>query len=182
MAKRHPAQGSRQRARNKPAARRKQSAKKSAPNLRRTLYGLGLWALGLFNTVLIASFVMKHLATDVEKPIKVSTEVVVNSEKAVKLEVLNGCGVSGIAKTFADHLSAAGFEPVNVGNYSIFEMPTTVILDRKSKNRLLGLRVAEELGLPESAVSYLENENRGVDVSVIIGLDYSKAGFLRQKR
>jgi len=76
----------------------------------------------------------------------------------------------------------AGFDPVNVGNYSIFEMPTTVILDRKSKNRLLGLRVAEELGLPESAVSYQESDSRDVDVSVIIGLDYSKAGFLRNRR
>ncbi|HHL73539.1 MAG TPA: LytR family transcriptional regulator [Bacteroidetes bacterium] len=178
---RRPTSGNRQ-TRKKPAARRKAARKQPAQNLRRTLYGVGLWILGIFNTILIGSFVMKHLATGEETKISVPTEVVSPTDVALRLEVLNGCGVSGIAKTFADQLREAGFDPVNVGNYSIFEMPTTVILDRKSKNRLLGLRVAEKLGLPESAVSYQESDSRDVDVSVIIGLDYSKAGFLRNRR
>jgi len=70
---RRPTSGNRQ-TRKKPAARRKAARKQPAPNLRRTLYGVGLWILGIFNTILIGSFVMKHLATGEETKISVPAD------------------------------------------------------------------------------------------------------------
>lgn len=145
-----------------------------------TLMGLGLWILGLFNVVLIASFVMKHMGTGEEQVISVSEPVITrNIEHVIAFEVLNGCGVSGVAAKFADRLENAGFQRKDVGNFDNFAMPQTIVFDRKSQNRLYGLKVAETLGLPSTAVVFQTKEGSPVDVSVILGKDYQKAEFLR---
>lgn len=153
-----------------------------ARNLRQTLYSLGLWALGIINAVFIASFVMKYLPADSQEPISAVEEVSVpNATAALKLEILNGCGAQGIGKKFADFLEKSGFAAVNVDNFDNFDMPNTIIVDRKSKNRLLGLRVAESLGLPASAVTYQEEQSNDADVTIVIGKDYPKVDFLRER-
>jgi hypothetical protein len=172
--KRTPRQSS---ARRKPAGRKQPAAK----NLRHTLLSLGLWALATLNIVFIASFVMKYVPTDGEQPINAVENVVPqNTQRAVQLEVLNGCGASGVGKKFADHLEKNGFKPVNVDNYDNFDMPSTIIIDRKSGNKINGLRVAESLGLPASAVIYQENDALDIDVTLVIGKDYRKIDFLRE--
>ena len=173
---------------NKPMARRtsggrkRKTARKSNKKGRmyETLMGLGLWVLGLFNVLLIASFVMKHMGTGDEQVISVSEPVITrNIEHVISFEVLNGCGVSGVAAQFATCLENAGFQKTEVGNFDNFDMPQTIVFDRKSQNRLYGLKVAETLGLPATAVVYQTNTGSAVDVSVILGKDYQKAEFLR---
>lgn len=171
-----------QSARKKPARGKKRLAKKS-DNLKQTFYSLGLWALGIMNAILIASFVMKHISTGDEQVLSVEeNKPAVTRSAPPQLEVLNGCGVPGIAKKFADHLESAGFVPANVDNFENFNMPTTLIIDRKSKNRKNGLKIAELLGLPATAVLYQASPDRQVDVSVIIGKDYPRVDFLRSAR
>ncbi len=173
---------------SKSSGKRKTTRKKGASNLRQTLYGVGLWALGIFNALLIASFIHKHLSTGdeqvlrFEEPTRPQTRVEAKMPDALKLEVLNGCGAKGIAKKFADFLQSAGYEPINVGNFENFDMPNTLILDRKAKNRYNGLRVAEVLGVSPSFVQYLANDETRADVTIIIGKDYPKLDFLRSKK
>lgn len=172
---------------NKSMAKRTTN-KKSRPQTRNngkngkmyeTLMGLGLWVLGLFNVVLIASFVMKHMGTEGEQIISVSEPVITrNIEHVISFEVLNGCGVSGVAAKFATRLENAGYKSTEVGNFDNFDMPQTIIFDRKSQNRLYGLKVAELLGLPATSVAYQTKAGSKVDVSVILGKDYQKAEFL----
>lgn len=159
-------------------AKKPRAAVKNRTNLRQTLYGLGLWALGILNAILIASFVMKHISSGDEQVLSVDEKVpVVQNTAQLQVEVLNGCGVQGIAKKFADYLTTGGFEVANVDNFENFNMPTTLILDRKEKSKKNGARVAELLGLPQSAVLYQSSPDRSVDVSVIIGNDYSRISF-----
>ncbi len=96
--------------------------------------------------------------------------------------MLNGCGASGVAKKFADYLKKAGFQPINVGNFENFDMPNTLILDRKATNRYLGLEVAQLLGVSPTYVQYLANRQTRADVTVIIGKDYQKLDFLKSKK
>ncbi|RMD98193.1 MAG: LytR family transcriptional regulator [Calditrichaeota bacterium] len=177
-----------------PAKKRKKKPQSS--NLRQTLYSLGLWGLGLVNALMIASFIHKHISTGNEQvlsleepvrqqqaaPIPRAKSAVAPQAARLKLEILNGCGAQGIANKFAQYLRQAGFQPVNVGNFDNFDMPNTLILDRKSRNRHLGLQVAESLGLPSSFVRYLAKDNARVDVTVIIGKDYPKIDFLQAKK
>ncbi|MCB9502486.1 MAG: LytR C-terminal domain-containing protein [Deferribacteres bacterium] len=175
---------------NKSMAKRNTSKRTSAPirkspgnkgKLYETFMGLGLWILGLFNVVLIASFVMKHMGTGNEQVISVSEPVITRTiENKISFEVLNGCGIPGIAAKFATKLEDAGHQPKEVGNFDNFNMPQTIIFDRQSQNRLNGLKVAELLGLPATAVVYQAKNGSEVDVSVILGKDYQKATFLRE--
>lgn len=147
------------------------------------MVALGLWALGIINAALIASFVMKHISKGDEQVISVVQPVPSKpQEKVLQLEILNGCGARGIAQKFSEYLEGAGYNPVKVDNFENFDMPNTLILDRKSRDRSVGLRVAKLLGVAESSVLYQASEERRVDVSVIIGKDYPKLDFLRSKQ
>ncbi|MCA9744158.1 LytR C-terminal domain-containing protein [candidate division KSB1 bacterium] len=158
------------------AAPRRQTAgrkKQEARNLRQTLYSLALWALGAINVVFIASFVMKYIPSEGEQLNVVETSVS-NQAATLKIEVLNGCGAPGIGKKFADFFEKSGFTTGNVDNFDNFDMPTTIIIDRKSTNKINGLRVAESLGLPATVVVYQEKESVSEDVTIVIGKDYPK--------
>jgi len=178
MAKKRPA------AQNKGGRRAmRQVQKDTFQNLRQTLIGLGLWGLGIINVVFIASMVMKYVPSTGEETISVVEQIPnknVVQNTVIQIEILNGCGEKGIAAKFADFLKNAGAEPVNVGNWENFNMPATSIIDRKSRNKINGIQIAEALGLPSTAVMYQASDIRDVDVTVVIGNDYSKIDFLRR--
>ena len=169
--------------RNRSMARAR-ATKRSAPStpktpaaqfdLRQNLSTIGLWALGLLNAVLIFSFVSKHFLTGDERQISAPAEVEEAVVSPLKIEVLNGCGVQGVARQWADHLHAAGFDPVTVTNYTSDNVPRTIIYDRGSNARRNGLDVAKALGLPEDYVAYQQSDKRLVAVTVIIGQDYDQ--------
>jgi hypothetical protein len=86
----------------------------------------------------------------------------------VLVEVLNGCGVRGIARTVADDLRMQGFDVVGIGNATDFCYPATVVIDR-SGSPGKALRVANCLGC--SRVIRQEASDAFLDVSVILGSD-----------
>jgi len=143
-------------------------------DLRKNLSTIGLWALGLLNAVLIFSFVSKHFLTGDERLLSAQDEINDVVPSVVKIEVLNGCGVQGLAKKWADHLRAAGFDPVNVTNYDSSNIPRTIIYDRESNACKNGFAVAKALGLPKEYVAYQQSDQRLVAVTVIIGQDHDQ--------
>ena len=154
-----------------PSATRSSAA---AYDLRKNLSTIGLWALGIINAVLIFSFISKNFLSGDERQISAVNEVTEAPVQALKIEILNGCGVQGLAKKWADHLRAAGFDPWNVTNFEQSNVARTMIIDRTSNARSNGLAVAEALGLPEDYVAYQASDQRQVAVTVIIGLDYER--------
>jgi hypothetical protein len=143
-------------------------------DLRKNLSSIGLWALGLLNAVLIFSFISKHFLTGDERLLNASEEIGDAVPSVMKIEVLNGCGVQGIAKKWADHLRTAGFDPVNVTNYDSNNIPRTIIYDRESNACKNGLEIAKSLGLPKEYVAYQQSDQRMVAVTVIIGQDHDQ--------
>jgi len=164
--------------------KRSTSTTRSAPipvhDLRRNLSTIGLWALGVINAALIFSMISKHFLTGNERMISSVDEVPELSSQPLKVEVLNGCGVQGLARKWADVLHNAGFDPVNVTNFESDNIPRTMILDRLSNARKNGMAVAEALGLPDDFVSYQTSEQRMVAVSVIIGKDYDRLNIAQK--
>jgi hypothetical protein len=144
---------------------------KSEINLKQTLFTTALWALGIINVILIVSFVSKHFFSGREHAISSEAEAVTPAD--LKIEVLNGCGVDGLARKYADLLKDKGYDPVNVATYERTDLPRTYILDRRSKEMANGLRIAKILGLPDVYVSFQQAKpDRMVAVSVILGQDY----------
>ncbi len=91
----------------------------------------------------------------------------------IQLNVLNGCGISGVADRFTDYLRAHDFDVVEVGNYISFNIDESFVIDRIG-NKANAIKVAESLGIDKSKVIQQLNEDYFLDVSLVIGKDYYK--------
>lgn len=89
----------------------------------------------------------------------------------IQLEVLNGCGVPGLANDFTSTLRKSGFDVVETGNFKNFDMQNTVVIARTfdAEN---AERVAEILGISEENVFIEASEDFYLDATVVIGSDY----------
>ncbi|NIV13745.1 MAG: LytR family transcriptional regulator [Aliifodinibius sp.] len=89
----------------------------------------------------------------------------------IQLEVLNGCGVPGLANNFTSALRKNGFDVVETGNFKNFDMQNTVVIARTfdTKN---AKRVADALGIAEEHVFIEASEDFYLDATVVIGSDY----------
>lgn len=102
------------------------------------------------------------------------------TSEIIQVEILNGCGVPGIADRFRDYLRAAGFDVVNVGNYVEYQVDETMVIDRIG-NIFNAKKVAKDIGInPNKAFPQL-NSDYFVDVTVVIGRDYAKLLPLKNK-
>ncbi|MFD2530833.1 LytR C-terminal domain-containing protein [Gracilimonas halophila] len=91
----------------------------------------------------------------------------------IQIEVLNGCGVSGIANAYTGLLRSNGFDVVETGNFETFDLQETVIISRSGVIDN-AYRVASALGVSEDNVIQESSPDFYLDVSVIIGHDYEK--------
>ena len=96
----------------------------------------------------------------------------------IQLNVLNGCGVTGVADRFTDYLRAHNFDVVELGNYSVkgvvnYNVDETFVIDRIG-NKANGYKVADALGIEKVKVIQQINEDYFLDVSLVIGKDYYK--------
>ena len=107
------------------------------------------------------------------KPPVVVKKKPVREEKVriLQVEVLNGCGVSGVAAKFTDYLRAKGFDVVKTDNYESFNVLKTVVIDRRGSLKN-GDRIAEALGLGKERVLQEVNEAYLIDATVILGRDF----------
>lgn len=89
----------------------------------------------------------------------------------IQLEVLNGCGVPGLANDFTSVLRNNGFDVVETGNFDNFDMQHTVVISRNFDSRNAE-RIAEALGVDSKRVFIEASEDFYLDATVIIGSDY----------
>lgn len=89
----------------------------------------------------------------------------------IQLEVLNGCGVPGLATRFTSKLRKNGFDVVETGNFDNFDMKETIVIARSGKMEN-ALRVAKALGIPQRNVLQEESPDYYLDATVVIGADY----------
>ena len=97
-------------------------------------------------------------------------------EDNIQLEVLNGCGFNGVAKTFQSYLRENGFDVVNTDNYTEdgkkrWDISKSMVIDRIGKIEQ-AMAVARVLDIPSSRVFSRENGDSIYDVSVVIGKDF----------
>jgi len=91
----------------------------------------------------------------------------------IQLEVMNGCGITGVAEKFTNYLRQNNFDVVQVGNYKSFSIDNTLVVDRTG-NKNNALRVAEVLGIDSKNVIQQINNDYFLDVSLIIGKDFNR--------
>jgi hypothetical protein len=105
--------------------------------------------------------------------IKTDEKTEAKPPRILQMDVLNGCGVKGIGSKFTDYLRAHGFDVVESKNYKTFQVARTLIIDRIG-DLAAARRVASALGVKERNIIQQINPDYFVDVSVVIGKDYSE--------
>lgn len=137
-----------------------------------------IWALGLINLLLILSLSAEFFKGPIEEHTSINRpkEPVAPVKKSViTVEVLNACGVQGLANEITQYLRDRGFDVVNVGNYQGgFDLDQTFVFDRVSLSYENAQKVAEVLGVGKSQVQPQLDDSLQLMVTVLIGKDYKK--------
>ncbi len=89
----------------------------------------------------------------------------------IQVEVLNGCGISGVADRMTDYLRSKDFDVVNIGNYISYDVDESMVIDRIG-NMANAYKVAKSLGIKNENVIQQLNKDYFLDVSIVIGRDY----------
>jgi hypothetical protein len=159
--------------------------------------GIGRKIFYYFLTIIILSFIAYYLYnfTSPDEPPggeEISQEITTGSseevveppqtpapfEHKIQIEILNGCGVSGIAKIFQSKLRENGFDVVNTENYIEkgkvnWKIKNSFIIDQIGVSEQAKM-VANSLGIPLTNIESRTNPASIYDVSVVIGKDYKK--------
>lgn len=125
--------------------------------------------LGVLLVILLVALFSRilypRIATDrVQKDPALISEV-------IQLEVLNGCGINGIATRFTDRLREYGFDVVETGNYDHFDVSNTFVISRNGQMEN-AYRVADALGISRQQVLREQASEFYLDVTLIVGSDY----------
>jgi hypothetical protein len=137
-----------------------------------------IWALGLINLLLIASVASEFFQAPNEDHASMNMPkdpTPAAQSQVVTVEVLNACGVQGLANEFTQYLRDHGFDVVNIGNYQGgFDLDQTFVIDRVSLNSENATKVADILGVNKKQVAPQMDESLKLMVTVLIGKDYKK--------
>lgn len=134
-----------------------------------------LISTGLFVVMgAVAAFVVSAVAEHGDEAPAAATElrtVVPGTEdrSSVRVEVLNGAGVGGLARDATHHLRDDGFDVVFFGNAGRFDHTRSVVIDRTG-DRTRARDVAAALGVDSVATAI--DSSLMLEVTVILGQDW----------
>lgn len=146
------------------------SKKESNTTPRSLALNLVIVVLGAVVVFLLYSFVN---TTMVRTPVDNTTEskgVTVQGE-IIQLDVLNGCGVSGVAQRFTEYLRKRKFDVVQMSNYKSYDVVESLVIDRVGDMNT-ARKVAHALGIEPNNIITELNPDYYLHVSVVIGRNY----------
>jgi hypothetical protein len=127
--------------------------------------------LGLL-TVTVVYFAYSFLSRSLLHPPVDSKKGDVGPGQIIQIDLLNGCGVNGAASRFTNYLRARGYDVVEMKNYKTSDVKESLVIDRTG-NVETAKKVAYALGVKEKNIIQQINQNYFVDVSVVVGKDFS---------
>lgn len=105
-------------------------------------------------------------------------------EYRIRLQILNGCGVNGLAGKVADKMdnftdAYLGVVVVDTDNFESLEIDSSFVVSRQEDQRAAEL-LAERLGIDKDGVIYepLEANHRHVSVTLVLGKDHERLQYL----
>lgn len=134
------------------------------------LLNIGLALAGIVVVVLLYALVTRTLAPRVdpsrgENPAGLVGEI-------LQVEVRNGCGVAGLAADMTKYLRQKGFDVVEVGDYTSFDVTHSMVIDRVGDLEA-AKKIAAVLGIAEAYVRQEISQDYYLDASIVIGQDYT---------
>jgi len=150
---------------NKKPPKKKEDITSSTKNLFLNVAVFLLFAVIIF---MLYSIYLKLTGTKQDYSSSATDQI---ASEIIQVEVLNGCGISGVADRFTDYLRNNNFDVVNMGNYIRFDMDETLVIDRIG-NMANAQKTAKALGIKNSNILQQLNQEYFLDVSIVIGRDY----------
>jgi len=135
---------------------------------------MGLTLIVLIISVLINIPLVREvvLPRQVASTMETVPEVVYpDASNIFQIEIRNGVGVQGAAEQMRTYLRSKGYDVVEVGNHSSFDVEETIIVDRIG-NLSISNEVAASLGLSTDRVQQDIRSEFHLDASIVIGKDY----------
>ncbi len=129
-------------------------------------------AIGFLSILLIVLLIA--LSTRIIYPRIFNQRVEASSQlisEIIQIEVLNGCGIPGIANAYTGVLRSNGFDVVETGNFDHFNLEKTIVISRSGVLDN-ARRVASALGVDPIHIIREESPDYFLDVTVVIGHDY----------
>ncbi len=161
---------------------RKPSKKAKGKSRQGAVVNSAIAVLSLFLIAFIFSFsqrtTQKGISIKVNFPVlpdpKTPTEIYKEPIQDIEVEVLNGCGKSGLAGSLSNHLRINEIDVVRSENAENFEYTETLVILRNEHLPHL-LKVIKALGIDESdpRVKKQPDESSDVSITLIIGKDFS---------
>lgn len=115
----------------------------------------------------------KKINTPVNENIKTNDKLPSQLQHNIQVEILNGCGVQGMAAHFAKILRDQGVDVVKTGNYKSLDVKNTQVMDRIG-NKGFALQVGNILGVESKYIYTQKKKELLIDATIIIGKDYAK--------
>ncbi|OGB99829.1 hypothetical protein A2V82_15930 [candidate division KSB1 bacterium RBG_16_48_16] len=140
------------------------------------LNSLFIWVLVVVNVILVASMVHK-LITPTSLP---DGSIPQDYVDPLKIEVWNGCGLSGLASEFAEFLQREKYDVVNVTNAPRFDFEVSLVIDRGRKDEKRIKSLCESLGISEENIRRIATAEMTSDATFIIGHDYASLKSYKQ--
>ena len=127
-----------------------------------------IWALGGLLFVASVAFV----AISNRAPIPEATSIATPERYGgIHVEVLNGCGVDGVAHQVSRQLRSLGFDVMSWTNAPSFNYPESIVIDRIGKPEF-ARKVADALGIHNQIQQIIPDPFRIEQVTVIVGRDF----------
>lgn len=125
--------------------------------------------LSVLLIVLLFALALRVIYPRIESERSIDDPVLISD--IIQLEVLNGCGVPGIANLFTSTLREYGFDVVETGNFDNYDMTESIILSRNG-NMENARKVAQALGIPSERILIEQSPEFYLDATLVIGSDY----------
>ena len=101
------------------------------------------------------------------------------TDNRIEVEVLNGCGIPGMANEFTNYLRRHGYDVVRFTNAQRYDYPRTLVVNRgKDFNR--ARLVAQTLGVEPTALENMPDPSLQLDVTVVLGQDFATLTSYRE--
>ena len=109
----------------------------------------------------------------------IETDVALRNESIIyaEVEVLNGCGESGVANLYTNFLRKNNFDVIEIKNADNFNFTNTLLLVSNTNNKA-AKKLAELLTIKEENIKI--DKNIVWDFSIIIGKDYKNLKSFEQ--
>lgn len=123
-------------------------------------------------SIIIHSFATVGTTDSIKPPANELSTLGSERQRVIKVEVLNGCGESRIAKKVTDYLRQRDIDVVSFGNYKTFDISETLVIERSDNSLVNAKIVGKIIGVEEDRMFPQISPQRQLDVTIIIGKNY----------